>query len=77
MTEIVPLSLMTPGQTGQICDVSGEETLIRRLDELGLRPGTEVRLVQAGQPCIVAIHDQRYSFRTDGNAVVLVEVGKP
>ena len=74
MTDILPLNLLVPGQSGRICDVSGEESLVHRLEELGLRPGVDVRMVRPGQPCIVAVDDQRYSLRADENALVLVEV---
>jgi len=77
VTEIVPLSLLPPGQSAQICEVSGEALLVRRLGEIGLRPGVEVRMIQPGQPCIVAIDHQRYSLRADDNAMVLVEVSRP
>ncbi|MCY2967888.1 MAG: FeoA family protein [Planctomycetota bacterium] len=75
MTDVLPLNLLSAGQSGQICDVSGETGLVRRLGEMGLRPGVEVRMVQPGRPCIVAVDHQRYSLRAEDEAMVLVEVG--
>ena len=72
--QIVPLHLLQPGETGCVCDVSGEDTLIARLDEMGLRTGAHVRMVQPGQPCIVALDNQRLSLRAADDTLVLVEV---
>ena len=72
--QILPMQLLNPGETGCIMDVEGETHLVRRLDEMGLRAGVEIRMVQPGRPCIVAFDHQRLSFRGDDEAVVLVEV---
>lgn len=71
---VVPLHLLNSGESGQICDVSGDLHLVRRLDEMGLRAGASVRMVQPGEPCIIALDHQRLSFRGEDHAVVLVEV---
>jgi Fe2+ transport system protein FeoA len=70
----IPLEMLQTGQSGQIADVSGESGLVRRLAEMGLRPGVSVRMVQPGRPCIVAVEQQRYSLRGESEALVLVEV---
>jgi len=72
--QIVPIQLLNPGETGCIMDVAGDSHLVRRLDEMGLRAGVEVRMVQPGRPCIVAFDHQRLSFRGEDDAVVMVEV---
>ena len=72
--QILPMQLLNPGETGCIRDVEGETQLVRRLDEMGLRAGVKVRMVQPGRPCIVAFDHQRLSFRGEDEAVVLVEV---
>lgn len=77
MPHIVPLHLLKPGETGNICDVDGNVHLVRRLGEMGLRSGVAVRMVQPGEPCIVALNHQRLSFRGEDDAVVLVEVSRP
>jgi len=75
--QIVPLHLLQPGETGEVLEIEGETHLVRRLDEMGLRAGVEVRMVQPGHPCIVAFDHQRLSFRGDAEARVLVEVSRP
>lgn len=77
MSHIVPMHLLHPGETGCIREVDGEVQFVRRLDEMGLRAGVEVRMVQPGHPCIVAFDHQRLSFRGEDEAVVLVEVSRP
>jgi Fe2+ transport system protein FeoA len=74
---IVPMHLLNPGESGSILDIEGETHLVRRLDEMGLRAGVRVRMVQPGHPCIVALEHQRLSFRGEDDAVVLVEVARP
>ncbi|HEY3968189.1 MAG TPA: FeoA family protein [Planctomycetaceae bacterium] len=76
MSQILPMQFLTPGETGCVREVEGEKHLIRRLDEMGLRAGVEVRMVQPGRPCIVALDHQRLSFRGEEEAVVLVEVDR-
>lgn len=68
------MQFLSPGEIGCVREVGGEKTLVRRLDEMGLRAGVEIRMVQPGTPCIVALDHQRLSFRGEDDAVVMVEV---
>ncbi len=70
---VVPLDLLGPGESARVVDIDGDESLVKRLHEMGLRPLTEIRIVQPGEPCIIAIGDQRLSFRGDECSVILVE----
>ena len=74
---MVPLHLLAAGETGCICDVSGESSLVVRLEEMGLREGVYVRMVQPGQPCIIAFDGHRLSFRGENDVTVLVTVQPP
>ena len=76
MSQIVPIHLLNPGECGCIREIDGEMGLVKRLDEMGLRAGVRVRMVQPGHPCIVAFDHQRLSFRGEDEAVVLVEVAR-
>jgi ferrous iron transport protein A len=73
---ILPLELLTVGQRGRICELSGEHEFVNRLREMGLRQDVEIRMVQPGSPCIVAMGDQRLSIRTEENVMILVEVSR-
>ncbi len=75
MSNILPLHLLNPGESGCVLDVAGNDSFVSRLDEMGLRAGANIRMVQPGHPCIVALdHQHRLSFRGADEAVVLVEV---
>lgn len=74
--QIMPMEFLNPGEMGCVTDVAGDTHLVRRLGEMGLRAGVEVRMVQPGKPCIVAFDHQRLTFRGDDEAVVLVEVAR-
>ena len=72
--QIMPMELLNSGEMGCVTDVAGDTHLVRRLGEMGLRAGVEVRMVRPGRPCIVAFDHQRLTFRGEDEAVVLVEV---
>lgn len=74
MEPIVPLDTLSSGELGRICDLCGNQELVARLEEMGLRVGTELRMVQPGRPCIIAVANQRLSLRADENILILVEV---
>ena len=74
MSQVLPLQLLSTGESGHVFDVSGSERLVSRLAEMGFHTGACIRMVQPGEPCIVALDHQRLSFRGEENATVLVEV---
>jgi Fe2+ transport system protein FeoA len=74
LMQVLPLHLLYPGQFGRVCDVSGNSAMVGRLDEMGLREGVQVRMVQSGEPCIVAFEDHRLTFRGEEEVSVFVEV---
>ena len=67
------MQLLGAGEQGRISGVDGRREMTERLEEMGLRHGAHVRMVQPGSPCIVAINNYRMSFRGEDTAVVLVE----
>ena len=71
---IVPLELLNANEEARIVELCGDAPQIMRLEEMGLRAGACLRMIRPGSPCIVAIADQRISFRGDHNGEVLVEV---
>lgn len=74
MHDVIPLDLLTAGETGCVMEISGQETFVSRLEEMGLRAGAEIKMLQPGQPCIIALENHRLSFRGEEAAQVLVEV---
>ena len=72
--QFVPLDLLALNERGRIVDVEGEDAVVHRLEELGVRVGTIVQMLQLGSPCILGINDQRLSFRPESTTTVLIEV---
>ena len=72
MHDLIPLSLLAPGQLAQVGQVSGRPDEIHRLEELGLRGGAAVEMVQSGSPCIIRLAGQKLCFRADDLLRVLV-----
>lgn len=74
MTTVVPIELLRPGQSGRVESVDGDALFVERLEAMGVRQGASVRLIRAGAPCILAIGNQRLSFRGEEAARILVEL---
>ena len=73
MHELIPLNLLRSGQTARIGHVTGRPEQVHRLEELGLRGGTQIEMVQAGTPCIIRLAGHRQlCFRADDLLRVLV-----
>lgn len=70
---VIPLHLLSAGEHARVVDIDGDQSLITRLHEMGLREQTEVTMIQSGRPCIIAIGNHRLSFRGEEAAVILVE----
>ena len=63
MNELVPLNLLTRGQCALIEQLVGQSEQVHRLEELGLRAGVAIEMVEPGTPCIVRVADQKFCFR--------------
>lgn len=74
MSQVLPLQMLGTGEAGRVTDVAGNDRLVSRLAEMGLRAGVHVRMLQPGEPCIVALDHQRLSLRGEEEALVLVEL---
>lgn len=72
MFDLLPLSELAAGQTAEIAQLMGRPDEIHRLEELGLRPGTVIELVQAGSPCILRVGGAKLCFRATELFSVLV-----
>jgi len=70
---IVPLQLLSLNESATIVDIDGDPAVVARLREMGLNNGNEVRMVQCGEPCMIAVGSQRLSFRCEELAVIFVE----
>jgi len=69
---------MVPGQTGRIEAFEGDGREVRRLMEMGLIPGTEVRFVRTaplGDPLEIELRGYNLSLRRAEAALISVSAG--
>ena len=74
------LACALPKKTVRVRGVEGEDALSRRLVELGLLPGTEVRLIARapfGGALLFGLRGFRLALRTEEAERVLIEAGDP
>jgi Fe2+ transport system protein FeoA len=50
----------------------GRPEQVHRLEEIGLRAGTHIEVLQSGSPCIIRLASQRLCFRENELMGVLV-----
>ena len=75
MSDLIPLHLMSRGEVAEIDQLVGRPDEVHRLEELGLRSGVVVEMVQPGTPCIVGLSGHRLCFRQNEAVGILVRAG--
>jgi Fe2+ transport system protein FeoA len=75
MNELIPLNLLQAGCTALIGQIMGRPEQVHRLEELGLRGGAAVEMLQPGSPCIIRLAGHKLCFRADELLSVLVRPG--
>ena len=70
----IPLELMNPGELGTVAEVEGDLDVITRLREMGISEGTQIEMVQTGEPCIIGVGNNRLSLRVDQTTLVFVDI---
>jgi ferrous iron transport protein A len=75
MHDLLPLHLLPPGSRALIGQLVGQADEVHRLEELGMRVGTQVEMVQAGSPCIIRLGGAKLCFRDNEAFQVLVQIG--
>jgi Fe2+ transport system protein FeoA len=75
MHDLLPLHMLPPGSRALIGQLVGRAEEVHRLEELGLRVGTPVEMVQAGSPCIIRLGGSKLCFRDNEAVGVLVRTG--
>jgi ferrous iron transport protein A len=75
MHDLIPLHMLAAGQSADVRQVSGRPDQVHRLEELGLRCGAQIEMVQNGTPCIIRLAGQKLCFRADELLRVLVRRG--
>jgi ferrous iron transport protein A len=74
--DVIPLNLLEVGQCACVEQVMGQADHVHRLEELGLRGGATIEMVQTGSPCIIRLAGQKLCFRADELLSVLVRCGE-
>ncbi|HEX5272226.1 MAG TPA: FeoA family protein [Gemmataceae bacterium] len=69
---LLPLDCLHSGDWAEVAKVTGEPKWVSRLAELGIRPGTLVKILQPGSPCLIEIDGCRLSLRLDYESQILV-----
>ncbi len=75
MPNLLPLQLLPSGKHARIDQLVGHDDEVHRLQELGMRVGTHVEMIQTGSPCIVRLDGARLAFRDNEGFRVLVRLG--
>ena len=74
MPDTLPLNMLAAGQRARIDQLLGRPDEIHRLQELGMRVGTPIEMLQSGATCIVKLDETRLAFRDHEGFRVLVRV---
>ena len=63
-SDLIPLPMLRPGVDATLVEIRGGSGLGRRLADMGLVPGVQVRLVAAGPrgPLVIAAGDTRLAL---------------
>lgn len=72
MHDALPITQLRRGEVAEVAQIAGSSEQIRRLEELGIRAGVHMEVVQSGSPCIVRIGSSKLCFRHDELTRVLV-----
>lgn len=59
---MIPLALIREGERAKVAKISGGRGLVRRMTDLGLRPGAEVEIISATRngSFIIRLGEQRF-----------------
>jgi Fe2+ transport system protein FeoA len=68
----IPLDLLKPGQSAFVAQIVGQPDCVQRVEEFGLRQGTEIQMFRPGNPCIIRLSGNKVCVRADGRLQVLV-----
>jgi Fe2+ transport system protein FeoA len=72
---LMPLSMASPGQEVRLVEIQGGWGVRRRLADMGLTPGENLWVVQAGPsgPLVVAVRDSRLALGRGMAHKIMVE----
>ena len=71
--KVIPLHRLPAGRCAKIVDVLGHPDHVHRLEEFGLRGGTEIEMFRPGNPSILRVAGNKICLRSDELLSVMVE----
>lgn len=75
MHDSLPLHILNPGERASIDQLLGPPAEVQRLEELGLRVGRTIEMIQPGTPCIVRLEGAKLCVRHGQDCHILVRPG--
>jgi Fe2+ transport system protein FeoA len=72
MDNLVPVHRLKVGQSAQIRQIIGQPDHVHRLEEFGLRGGTQIEMFRPGNPCILRLSGNKVCLRADAMLDILV-----
>ena len=75
--ELMPLHFLAAGQKARIGQVLGGPEEVHRLEEMGVRQGAAIEVLQPGNTCIIRLEGQRLCFRGDEQFHILAAIDLP
>lgn len=69
---LLPLERLKRGESGTVADVSGNQRWVCRLQEMGVRAGVRLTVLQPGSPTLLQIGSGRLSLRLGDEIQILV-----
>jgi Fe2+ transport system protein FeoA len=70
--DLLPLEFLDAGEWADVAEISGEPGWVSRLEELGVRTGSRLHVLQQGIPCMFQIGGTRLSLRGTDAMHILV-----
>ena len=70
--DLIPLQMLTAGQTARVDHLLGSPADVQRLQEMGMHQGAIIEMVQPGSPCIVRLGGAKVCLRDANLFQVLV-----
>jgi len=74
MHDLIPLELLAAGSSGRIGQLLGTAEEVHRLEEIGMRVGVKIEVLQEGAACIIRLDEATLCYRLEQCVRVLVKV---
>lgn len=68
----LPIEFLEPNSSGTVVELCGNPSQVQRLEELGICPGTCVRMLTQGKPCLVSVNGKRFCLRLGETADIYI-----